>query len=156
MFRELESPIGRLRVYASPDALLAIDFDDGEHACPTASPAATRQRLLDRAIDQLRGYFDGQVRSFDLPLAPVGTPFQRAAWGVLAEIPYAQTLSYAEQARRLGRPRAVRAVGAANARNPLPIVLPCHRVIGADGRLVGYGGGLERKRWLLEHEARCT
>jgi methylated-DNA-[protein]-cysteine S-methyltransferase len=110
--------------------------------------------VLAAAEEQLREYFAGDRLSFELPLDLVGTAFQRTAWLALASIPYGSTVSYGEQARRLGHPRAARAVGAANGRNPLAIVLPCHRLVGADGRLTGYGGGLEAKRALLEHEAR--
>jgi methylated-DNA-[protein]-cysteine S-methyltransferase len=105
------------------------------------------------ASRQLQAYFAGERREFDLPLAPYGSDFQRRVWSALLEIPYGETISYLELARRLGDPRAVRAVGSANGRNPISIIIPCHRVIGADGSLVGYGGGLERKRWLLRHEA---
>jgi methylated-DNA-[protein]-cysteine S-methyltransferase len=111
-------------------------------------------RVLDEAERQLRAYFAGQLRSFDLTLDLVGTEFQLEAWRALAGIPYGTTVSYGEQARRLGRPAAARAVGAANGRNPVPIVLPCHRLVSADGALVGFGGGIARKRLLLEHESR--
>jgi methylated-DNA-[protein]-cysteine S-methyltransferase len=107
------------------------------------------------AVRQLDEYFAGTRRRFDLPLAPAGTPFQQRVWQGLTEIPYGETISYAELARRIGRPAAVRAVGAANGRNPLAIVVPCHRVIGSDGRLVGYGGGLPVKAALLELERRA-
>ena len=110
-------------------------------------------RLLDEAARQLGEYFSGARTAFDLPLDLVGTRFLRAAWLALAEIPFGETVSYAERALRLGRPHAIRAVGAANGRNPLPIVLPCHRVIGSDGSLTGFGGGLDVKRALLDHEA---
>jgi methylated-DNA-[protein]-cysteine S-methyltransferase len=103
--------------------------------------------------EQLDAYFAGELQEFDLPLAPHGTPFQVRVWDELTRIPYAETISYKELALRLGDPKLVRAVGTANGRNPLSIIVPCHRVIGADGTLVGYGGGLERKRWLLDHEA---
>jgi methylated-DNA-[protein]-cysteine S-methyltransferase len=103
--------------------------------------------------EQLDAYFAGELQEFDLPLAPHGTPFQLRVWDELTRIPYAETISYKELALRLGDPKLVRAVGTANGRNPLSIIVPCHRVIGADGTLVGYGGGLERKRWLLDHEA---
>ena len=109
--------------------------------------------LLDEAAWQLGEYFAGARMAFDLPLDLQGTPFQRQAWLALAESPYGETVSYAEQAVRLGRPSAVRAVGAANGRNPVPIVLPCHRVVGSDGSLTGFGGGLDVKRALLDHEA---
>jgi methylated-DNA-[protein]-cysteine S-methyltransferase len=101
---------------------------------------------------QLDAYFAGRRRDFDVRLAPEGTPFQLRVWAALCEIPYGETISYAELARRIGNPNAVRAVGAANGRNPLPIVVPCHRVVGADGSLVGFGGGLDVKRALLDLE----
>jgi methylated-DNA-[protein]-cysteine S-methyltransferase len=108
---------------------------------------------FDAVREQLDAYFAGELEDFDLPLAPHGTPFQLRVWDELARIPYGETTSYLELALRLGDRKLVRAVGTANGRNPLSIIVPCHRVIGADGTLVGYGGGLERKRWLLEHEA---
>src|SRR5262249_46745434 len=103
---------------------------------------------------QLTEYFGGGRAEFELPLLPEGTPFQRKVWNALCEIPYGETISYGELARRIGQPTAARAVGLANGSNPLPIVVPCHRVIGADGSLTGFGGGIERKRWLLAHEAK--
>jgi methylated-DNA-[protein]-cysteine S-methyltransferase len=108
--------------------------------------------VLEEACCQLDDYFAGRRTSFDLPLDLQGTPFQQDAWRALAEIPFGETRTYAQQAGRLGRPSASRAVGAANGRNPLSIVLPCHRVVGSDGSLTGFAGGLETKRWLLEHE----
>jgi methylated-DNA-[protein]-cysteine S-methyltransferase len=110
--------------------------------------------VLASATRQLCEYFDGDRRGFELPLDPVGTPFQLRCWLALRSIPYGTTISYGEQARRLGHPRGARAVGGANARNPISIVLPCHRVVGADGTLTGYGGGLAAKRVLLDHEQR--
>jgi methylated-DNA-[protein]-cysteine S-methyltransferase len=110
--------------------------------------------VLDEAARELDAYFAGELRAFKVALDLVGTEFQLAAWYVLAEIPYGATTTYGEQARRIGRPTAARAVGAANGRNPVPIVLPCHRVVGANGSLVGFGGGLELKSWLLRHETR--
>lgn len=107
---------------------------------------------LDAAENQLVEYFAGRRRDFDLACEPLGTEFQRAAWRVLSTIPFGSTMSYGEQARAMGRPSAVRAVGAANGRNPLAIVVPCHRVIGSTGRLTGYASGVERKAWLLTHE----
>ena len=107
---------------------------------------------LEDLSTQLGEYFSGKRKTFDYPLAPKGTEFQLAVWNALLEIPYGDTTTYAELARRIGRPSAVRAVGAANGANPIPIVVPCHRIIGTSGTLVGYGGGLDRKRWLLEHE----
>lgn len=108
--------------------------------------------VLAEAIRQLAEYFRGDRTTFDLPLATGGTPFQQQVWNALMRIPYGATASYGDVARWIRRPDAVRAVGAANGANPIAIVVPCHRVIGADGRLVGYGGGLERKRWLMAHE----
>jgi methylated-DNA-[protein]-cysteine S-methyltransferase len=108
---------------------------------------------FDAAREQLDAYFGGELEAFDLPLAPQGTEFQMRVWDELTRIPFAETISYKELALRLGDIKLVRAVGLANGRNPLSIVVPCHRVIGSDGTLVGYGGGLERKRWLLDHEA---
>jgi len=108
---------------------------------------------FDAAHEQLDAYFAGELEAFDLPLAPHGTDFQMRVWDELTRIPYAETISYKELALRLGDIKLVRAVGLANGRNPLSIVIPCHRVIGSDGTLVGYGGGIDRKRWLLDHEA---
>lgn len=110
--------------------------------------------ILRTAADQLGEYFAGARKAFDVPLDPRGTAFQLAAWEVLRGIPFATTISYGEQARRLGDPRKARAVGAANARNPIPIIIPCHRVIGADGSLTGFAAGVDHKAWLLGHEAR--
>ena len=112
------------------------------------------EQILDDTVTQLTEYFAGRRRVFDLPLEPLGTEFQIAAWWALLRIPYAATVSYRQQAQWVGRPTATRAIGAANGRNPLPIVLPCHRVVGANGSLTGYGGGIDRKVWLLESEKR--
>lgn len=144
----IDSPLGPLRLESDGEALVGIAFIEGEtHAMQSPRPG-----VLAEAARQLKAYFAGARRDFDLPLRPAGTAFQRATWRTLATIPYGETISYAELARRIDRPRAVRAVGAANGRNPLPIVLPCHRVIGSDGALTGYGGGLPLKRWLLDLE----
>lgn len=136
-------------------ALLAIDFD--EHGAiagwKDAVRDAERLRPLERALER---YFAGDLRAFELALAPAGTPFQQQVWRELGRIPYGETISYLELARRVGNPRAVRAVGRANGANPIPVVVPCHRVIGADGTLTGYAGGLERKRWLLALETRTS
>jgi methylated-DNA-[protein]-cysteine S-methyltransferase len=145
------TPLGELTLVASLRGLRGILWEG--QSPPGTEPAHGREDVLDAAARQLEAYFAGELRRFDLPLDLAGTEFQLAAWRALADIPYGTTISYGEQARRLGRPRAVRAVGAANGRNPLPIVLPCHRLVGADGSLVGFGGGLARKRLLLEHEA---
>lgn len=148
----MPSPLGPLLLVAGEHGLRRILLPECGAA---ATPAADWQRddaALATARGQLEAYFAGQRRTFDLPLAPEGTAFQLAVLKALAEIPYGQTRSYGEIARRLGRPTASRAVGAANGRNPLAIVLPCHRVIGSDGSLTGYAGGLDAKRWLLRHE----
>ena len=109
--------------------------------------------MLRETARQLSAYFDGSLRVFSVPLAFEGTPFQRSVWQALLTIPYGETRTYGEIARQIGNPAAVRAVGAANGRNPISIIVPCHRVIGADGSLTGYGGGVEAKRWLLGHES---
>ena len=143
----VDSPVGPLGLVATDDALQAVLFDGRRVR------AEGRSRILGEAERQLGAYFDGDLISFELPLDLHGTEFLVRCWRALATIPYGQTVSYGEQARRLGLgPETARAVGAANGRNPLPIVLPCHRVIGADGSLTGFGGGLHVKRFLLEHE----
>lgn len=148
-YRPVPSPIGLLHVTATDDAVVAIAFDGQQ---PEGTPADGPHVVLDAAAEQLTEYFAGQRTEFDLPLEPRGTPFQRAAWQALLTIPYGRTVSYGEQALRLGDPRKARAVGAANGQNPIPIVVPCHRVIGSTGKLTGFGGGLSTKAWLLEHE----
>jgi methylated-DNA-[protein]-cysteine S-methyltransferase len=149
--RLVPTPVGELTLVASRSGLRRILW--AGQAPPERCEDGSCD-VLDEAARQLRAYFAGDLRRFDLPLDLVGTEFQVAAWRALADIPFGTTVTYGEQAQRLGRPKAVRAVGAANGRNPLPIVLPCHRIVGADGSLVGFGGGLPRKRALLEHEAR--
>lgn len=149
----IDSPVGPLLVAAGDDGVRTIEFHQARH--PVKRGADWREGshpLIDRVRRQLDEYFAGRRTAFDLPLSPRGTEFQRLVWQTLASIPYGQTVSYAQLAVRVGRPTAMRAVGAANGRNPLPIVLPCHRVIGADGSLTGFGGGLPTKRFLLELE----
>ena len=150
----IDSPIGRLLLGTDGEALIRIDMDAPDRPPHdleswTCNPAA---RPLPEVARQLEEYFTGRRRVFDLPIRMQGTEFQRRAWRSLMEIPYGETRSYGEQARCIGNPNASRAVGLANGRNPIPIVVPCHRVIGADGSLTGFGGGIERKRWLLAHE----
>lgn len=145
----IETPLGSLWVVASGRGLRALSFDPVRAGEDEGEASAD---LLRACREQLAAYFGGALRRFDLPLDPVGTPFQRRAWQALRDIPFGETRSYAAQAAAIGRPSAARAVGAANARNPLAIVVPCHRVVGAGGRLVGYAAGLERKRALLELE----
>jgi methylated-DNA-[protein]-cysteine S-methyltransferase len=148
----LPTPIGSLLLAADALGLREVWFETGKHQ---KSPDPSWQRnpaKLAFARKQLEEYFAGERQAFDLPLHPLGTPFQVQVWRTLAGIPYGTTISYAELARRIGQPLAMRAVGAANGRNPLPIVLPCHRVIGSDGSLTGFGGGLPTKRFLLAME----
>lgn len=147
----VDSPIGPLTLVAFEDALTSIHFPTGE-PYEADGPPAPDHPVLAAASRQLGEYFRGERTAFDLPLQPTGTPFQLAAWTALTTIPFAETVSYGEQARRLGDARKARAVGAANGRNPLPIVVPCHRVVGADGSLTGFGGGMKAKAWLLGHE----
>jgi methylated-DNA-[protein]-cysteine S-methyltransferase len=151
--RTLASPVGPLLLAAGDDGLRLIEFDAPRHAHPRGADWREGDHpLLDAAEAQLREYFAGARRAFELPLAPQGTPFQVQVWRTLARIGYGETWSYARLAQAVGRPSATRAVGAANGRNPLSIVLPCHRVIGSDGSLTGFGGGLPVKRFLLELE----
>jgi methylated-DNA-[protein]-cysteine S-methyltransferase len=147
---EMPSPVGPLLLAADGGGLREIRF--GGVRPPEADGQGRERDVLRQAREQLDAYFAGDLRHFDLPLAPRGTRFQLAVWKALRDIPYGETWSYADLARRLDRPTATRAVGAANGRNPLPIVIPCHRVIGADGSLTGYGGGLPIKRHLLRLE----
>ncbi len=152
-FQILPSPVGPLLVAADDDGLRLIEFPSPRH--PMAQPdhwQRTAHPLIERTARQLDEYFSGERHQFDLPLAPRGTPFQQQVWRALRDIDYGATVSYAALAQRIGQPSAMRAVGAANGRNPLPIVVPCHRVIGADGSLTGFGGGLPTKRFLLELE----
>ena len=148
-----DSPVGALLLAADDAALVAIEFPSSRH--PVARGADWVEgdnAVLALARKQLGEYFAGKRTLFELPLGPRGTAFQRDVWRTLASIPYGETVSYAQLAARVGKPSAMRAVGAANGRNPLPIVLPCHRVIGADGSLTGFGGGLPTKQFLLELE----
>lgn len=154
--RRLHTPIGELRLVASDTSLVAVLWPserDGRVRFDTEPVRADDHAILERAAAQLNEYFAGERRSFDLPLDLRGTEFQRQAWRALADIPFGETASYKQQAQRIGRPKAMRAIGAANGRNPLSIVLPCHRVVGANGALTGFAGGLETKRFLLEFEA---
>jgi len=151
----VESPGGTLRVLASEKGLRAVLWPRRDYKLkPADDPVdCVDHPVLVRAVRQLEEYFAGGRRVFDVPLDPLGTPFQLRTWAQLREIPYGTTLTYGEQAAAMGRPTAARAVGGANGRNPLSILVPCHRVIGADGSLTGFGGGLETKRLLLALEA---
>jgi methylated-DNA-[protein]-cysteine S-methyltransferase len=151
-YDELPTPIGTLRLVADDHGLREVWFEQGRHQKAPQSHWTRASEPLALARQQLMEYFAGERQQFDLPLHPHGTPFQLKVWLELARIPYGVTISYGELARRIEQPQAVRAVGAANGRNPLPIVLPCHRVIGSDGSLTGFGGGLPTKRYLLSLE----
>ncbi len=153
-YTHTESPLGRLLLVGTADRLLRIGLPRGKSARRLEPGWKAAEAPFREAIRQLRAYFSGRSRTFDLPVTLEGTPFQRRVWRALRRVPYNRTISYGELARRAGHPGAARAVGAAMGRNPLPIVIPCHRVIGADGRLTGFGGGLPAKRALLDLEAR--
>jgi methylated-DNA-[protein]-cysteine S-methyltransferase len=154
-YRQFSSPLGKLLLTSDGQSLTGLfmtKLADG------SAPEVTRDWKQDDApfrgvCAQLTAYFEGEIDSFDLEMRLAGTPFQKRVWQELCNIPYGRAISYAELARRIGQPGSSRAVGGANGRNPISIIVPCHRVIGADGGLGGYGGGLDRKRWLLEHEA---
>jgi len=168
LWATLSSPLGQLLVVVSDVGVQRIDFIDKELAGQMAAHQKAKHQaekldkqrlseerpcpLLVQAMTQLSEYFDGRRTDFSLPLDLVGTEFQREAWHALGTIPYGKTITYGEQAARINRARAVRAIGVANSKNPVAIVVPCHRVIGADGSLTGYAGGVEKKKWLLDHE----
>ncbi len=153
----LDSPIGRLRLIAADEGLTGLYFPDHRHVRNGEGQDVLHHPVLDQAKKELLQYFAGERVEFETPLAPSsirgGTEFQRQVWDALCAIPHGQTRSYGDIARSIGRPSAVRAVGAANGLNPISIFVPCHRVIGGSGSLTGYGGGLEVKRWLLALEA---
>jgi methylated-DNA-[protein]-cysteine S-methyltransferase len=150
----ISTPLGHLlAVVDRAGALVALDFDARTSRWRDLPPDERRAR---KVIAEVERYFAGELREFHLPLAPQGTPFQQRVWAELVRIPYGTTISYAALAQRIGDPKAVRAVGTANGANPIAIVVPCHRVIGADGTLTGYAGGLDKKRALLELEARAV
>lgn len=153
-FVSIDSPIGRLLLHTDGASLTGLYMD-----VPSRPPSGTKDCVQDadagplpEAVRQLKEYFAGSRRGFELPLRLKGTEFQQRVWNALTAIPYGATISYGELAKRIGNPNASRAVGLANGRNPISILVPCHRVIGADGSLTGYGGGLARKQWLLAHE----
>ncbi len=156
----LDTPVGPLLLTAEDAGLTGVRFARNRGADAAPDPAwrpddgarGGASAVLAAAREQLGDYFAGRRRTFDLPLAPRGTPFQLRVWEALRALAWGETVSYAELARRAGSPGAARAIGAANGRNPIPVVVPCHRVIGADGTLTGFGGGVERKEWLLAHE----
>ncbi|HUZ26968.1 MAG TPA: methylated-DNA--[protein]-cysteine S-methyltransferase [Streptosporangiaceae bacterium] len=155
----ISSPVGALTLVAAAGSLTGLYMEAQRHAPAPAAlgvPGDPAAAPFAAAADQLGAYFAGELTCFDLPLQPDGTPFQHRVWMALRAIPYGQTISYGQLAAGLGAPAASRAVGLANGRNPISIVVPCHRVIGSDGSLTGYGGGIDRKRFLLDLERRAT
>jgi methylated-DNA-[protein]-cysteine S-methyltransferase len=148
MERVIDSPVGRLKIEADDRSITGIWLNAKGAVTPGRASGVLAE--LERQLD---AYFSGASKAFDLPLAPKGTPFQVEVWTALQTIPYGATCSYGDIAKQIGRADAVRAVGAANGQNPIPIVIPCHRVIGANGSLTGFGGGLPMKQWLLAHES---
>jgi methylated-DNA-[protein]-cysteine S-methyltransferase len=154
-FCTFDSPVGKLLLTSNGAALTELSL----HGPKPNDPKHREQsddEVLAAAREELAAYFAGKLQRFEVPLAPEGTSFQKRVWQALLDIPFGETESYGQLARRIGNPTAARAVGLANGRNPIAIIIPCHRVIGSNGTLVGYGGGLPRKRWLLDHEARCV
>jgi methylated-DNA-[protein]-cysteine S-methyltransferase len=152
VYTTMESPIGELLLVGDGETLSGLYMQDGRKPKRIATDWSESDTPFADVKRQLEEYFAGERTTFDVPLAPKGAPFEREVWHALQEIPYGETVSYGEIARRVGQPTAARAVGTANGRNPISVIVPCHRVIGADGSLTGYGGGLERKRLLLELE----
>jgi methylated-DNA-[protein]-cysteine S-methyltransferase len=152
----MDTPVGELTIVASERGLRAVMWPGDEPGRVPIGPSETggpvADRILADAVRELTEYFVGERTEFDLPLDPVGTDFQQQVWEVLRTIPFGQTISYGEQAARLGDRNKSRAVGAANGRNPISIIVPCHRVVGSTGKLTGFAGGLETKAWLLQHE----
>lgn len=155
-YTTIDGPLGRLLLTGTDQNLTGLHMM-GAHDYSALIEARTEDRaVFVDAIGQLEEYFDGSRTEFDLPLDARGTEFQTAVWKALGEIPYAQTRSYGDVAAAVGNPKGSRAVGMANNRNPIAVIIPCHRVIGASGKLVGYGGGLDRKVWLIEHEQKVA
>lgn len=143
----IQGPCGAVSIQATPTGICAVRLLQSDTALKAPTTA-----LLNAAAKQLEGYFSGTLQAFTLPLVPAGTAFQQQVWQALQQIPFGETRSYQQIANAIGNPKAVRAVGMANSRNPVAIMIPCHRVIGANGQLTGYAGGLDKKAWLLQHE----
>ncbi|SEG80362.1 methylated-DNA-[protein]-cysteine S-methyltransferase [Saccharopolyspora kobensis] len=150
----IDSPVGPLTLVGVGGALTGVYMERQRHRPPEESFGERDDAAFGPVVEQLGEYFAGRLTDFDLPLELVGTPFQRVVWAALCEIPYGETVSYGELAELIGRPTASRAVGLANGKNPISIIVPCHRVVGSNGDLTGYGGGVERKRSLLDFERR--
>lgn len=149
LYSLIHSPLGKITIQANDEGLLGTWFETHAARPGELGIFAPEHPVLKEAEYQLNQYFAGQLTHFDLPVAATGTTFQREVWKVLRDIPFGETLSYQDVANRIGKPKAVRAVGAANGKNPVLIIVPCHRVIGKSGKLTGYAGGVERKEWLL-------
>jgi len=153
-YSQMESPVGVLTMSGDDNALTGLHMHEQKYRPSFAQECERNDRVFREVRDQLSAYFAGKLRAFDVPVAGAGTEFQKAVWKELLTIPFGATQTYGELAKRLGDANASRAVGAANGRNPIGIIVPCHRVVGANGSLTGYAGGLERKQWLLAHERR--
>jgi methylated-DNA-[protein]-cysteine S-methyltransferase len=151
-----DSPVGSLLIEAMDDAITALLFKEEKDIRQLTSNATANSKLINNCIQQLNEYFDGTRRQFDFPFQQNGTPFKQKIWLALTQIPYGQTISYMEVSKRTGDVKAIRAVGTTNGKNQLSILVPCHRVIGSNGTLTGYAGGLWRKQWLLKHEAKIA
>jgi len=154
VYTKFESPVGTLLLAGDADSLRLVTFENSKHAAPPQADWKQDRAPFAEVIRQFQSYFRGELKEFDLPLALEGTGFQLRVWNTLRTIPYGETISYAQLAERIGNPKAVRAVGLANGSNPIPIIIPCHRVIGSDGSLTGFGGGLSTKKMLLELESK--
>ena len=152
-YTTLDSPVGALFLTSNGEAITELFMEKHKGGPKPIGDWRRDDGLFRDAADQLRAYFVGELTEFDLPLATGGAPFQQRVWAELRNIPYGSTISYGEFARRIGAPKAPRAVGAANGSNPISIIIPCHRLIGSNGKLTGYGGGIERKKFLIEFEA---
>ena len=152
MKKSTRTPVGHIQCLATHEALVGVYLEAQADGVPAAAPAVGRHPVLDQAVAELEAYFAGRLVTFTTPLSVSGTEFQQQVWRALLEIPFGETQSYSAIAQRIGRPKAVRAVGAANGKNAISVFIPCHRVIGASGSLTGYAGGVIHKKWLLNHE----
>ncbi len=152
-YGSISSPVGELLLTSNGEAITGLFMEKQKDGPKPIEDWLRDDSLFNQAAGQLRAYFAGELTEFDLPVALKGTEFQQRVWNELQKIPYGSTINYGELARRIGNPKASRAVGAANGQNPISIIIPCHRLIGSNGKLTGYGGGIERKRFLLDFEA---
>lgn len=155
-YTHMESPLGPILLTSNGTALTMLAMHQQKHGSEIQPDWRRDAAPFAEAVKQLDAYFAGELKDFDLPLAPAGTPFQQSVWQALLTVPFGATASYGEIAQGIGNPKACRAVGLANGQNPIAIIIPCHRIIGSNGKLTGYGGGLNRKEWLLSHEQGIT